>query len=51
MALIAILALGEYFEIVAGYGVEPFRFVAYLITVTMYAIVFWAAALRRFRRW
>jgi phosphatidate cytidylyltransferase len=35
--------LSEYFEIVAGYGVEPFRFLGYLITLTMYAIAFWAA--------
>ena len=27
----ALLALSEYFEIVAGYGVEPFRFLGYLI--------------------
>ena len=43
VALVALLALSEYFEIVAGYGVEPFRFLGYLITLTMYAVAFWAA--------
>ena len=43
VALVALLALSEYFEIVAGYGVEPLRFLGYLLTLTMYAIAFWAA--------
>ena len=43
VALVALLALSEYFEIVAGYGVEPFRFLGYLLTLTMYAVAFWAA--------
>jgi phosphatidate cytidylyltransferase len=43
VALVAGLALSEYFEIVAGYGVEPFRFLGYLITLTLYAVAFWAA--------
>ncbi len=43
VAAVALLALSEYFEIVAGYGVEPFRFLGYLITLTLFAIAFWAA--------
>ena len=42
VALAALLALSEYFDIVAGYGVKPFRFLGYLLTLTMYAIAFWA---------
>jgi phosphatidate cytidylyltransferase len=43
VALVAVLALSEYFDIVAAYGVEPLRFLGYLITLTMYAIAFWVA--------
>ena len=39
-----LLALSEYFEIVAGYGVEPLRFLGYLLTVTMFAMAFWAVS-------
>ena len=42
VALLALLALSEYFDIVAGYGVEPLRFLGYLLTLTMFAIAFWA---------
>ena len=42
VAAVALLALSEYFDITAGYGVEPFRFVGYLLTGTLFAIVFWA---------
>ena len=42
MAAVALLALSEYFEIVAGYGVEPFRFLGYLIAATLYAIAYFS---------
>ena len=44
VAAVALLALSEYFEIAAGYGVEPFRFLGYVITVTMFAVAFWAGS-------
>ncbi len=44
VALVALLALREYFDIAAGYEVEPFRFLTYLITVTLFGIGFWAGS-------
>jgi phosphatidate cytidylyltransferase len=44
VAAVALLALSEYFEIAAGYGVEASRFLGYLLTVTMFAIAFWAGS-------
>ena len=44
VAAVALLALSEYFDIAAGYGAEPFRFLGHLITVTMFAIAFWAGS-------
>ncbi len=39
---VALLAAMEYLTLAAGYGYEPFRFLAYLLIVTFFGIVVWA---------
>jgi phosphatidate cytidylyltransferase len=42
VALVALLALSEYFQIVAGYEVKPFSFLGYFFTLAMYGLAFWS---------
>jgi phosphatidate cytidylyltransferase len=41
---VALVTLAEYFDVAAGHGIEPFRFLGYLLTVTLFAIGFWAGS-------
>lgn len=43
VAAVALLATVEYLPLAAGYGYEPFRFLTYLLVVTYYGLIVWAA--------